>query len=141
MDQEHKPEHMVILDLPDFLKGAKDYLLDVSITSWQGVSQNRKHYWMNFDMNNVKMYTHSLAIVYEDKPSDALKLQKEAFSALHQANIAGNRYVLQSDESGLVVARLDTEGLRLPLENSDDLFRKIAKEEAEATLPGICQLL
>lgn len=143
MDQELKPQNIVILSLPKFLDGAKDYPLDVAITEWQGASMQRKEYLMDFYTNSVHLYQHLLGIVYDHRPLSAFKFQKNAFAALDMANENGNRYTLTEDKSGLIIARLDTEGLKLPIENSDDLFRRIAKEESEISLKqaAICQLL
>ncbi|MBW2997226.1 hypothetical protein KY349_02705 [Candidatus Woesearchaeota archaeon] len=103
----------------------------------------RKEYLMNFYTNDVPLYEHLLGIVYTHRPLSAFKFQKNAFEALHMANENGNRYTLREDKSGLIIARLDTEGLSLPIDNSDDLFRRIAKEEAESPLQtaGICPVL
>ena len=126
-------KRIIIMSLPKFLKTAnRDWVLDVSITSWQGCSMTRKEYTMIFKMNEVILYEHTVGIVYTDKPTTAVKSQKKAFAALHLTNEEGIKYTLTSDESGLVATRLSSEGIGLPVDNSNETFRRIAQEEASA---------
>lgn len=128
-----RKHRIFIIDLPYFLSTVKkSWVLDVSITLWQGCSKRRKSYFMIFKMNGVILYEYMVGIVYSDEPATILKAQKDSFSALHITNEEGIKYTLTSDASGLVTARLGSEGIELPVDNSDETFGRIAREEASA---------